>query len=282
MTKQMGRNRSFCRAVARRHREGGRRRHGMRPRGRSARVSTSVISATSSQVPNFEADAAARLTPDYWTVFNLEKAAEAGSALAEAQARPSPSWLASWRRAIRSIAVMKADFRRSESSPSPTPSIGRPARDLPASRPFRRYCSIRRARKVKPTPNLETLAPRRRSAGQEWTARHRDQCAGHDLHRHARRACRGGRDADRTGPRPDRDDPIARRRGPARTARCRLSHRSVASRRGEAFCFGGGLYIDPVFPDYQVKAIVAAEPTASVQRCETSSCQPLPRSTTTA
>src|SRR5271170_8107743 len=31
----------------------------------------------------------------------------------------------------------------------------------------------------------------------------------------------------------------------------------------EAFCFGGGLYIDPVFPDYQVKAIVASEPTAS-------------------
>jgi predicted amino acid racemase len=31
----------------------------------------------------------------------------------------------------------------------------------------------------------------------------------------------------------------------------------------EAFCFGGGLYIDPVFPDYQVKAIVAAEPTTS-------------------
>ena len=29
---------------------------------------------------------------------------------------------------------------------------------------------------------------------------------------------------------------------------------------GEAFCFGGGLYIDPVFPDYQVKAIVAQEP----------------------
>ncbi len=31
----------------------------------------------------------------------------------------------------------------------------------------------------------------------------------------------------------------------------------------EAFCFGGGLYIDPVFPDYQVRAIVAREPTSS-------------------
>ena len=31
----------------------------------------------------------------------------------------------------------------------------------------------------------------------------------------------------------------------------------------EAFCFGGGLYIDPVFPDYQIKAIVSREPTAA-------------------
>jgi hypothetical protein len=28
----------------------------------------------------------------------------------------------------------------------------------------------------------------------------------------------------------------------------------------EAFCFGGGLYIDPLFPNYQVKAVVAREP----------------------
>jgi predicted amino acid racemase len=29
---------------------------------------------------------------------------------------------------------------------------------------------------------------------------------------------------------------------------------------GEAFCFGGGLYIDPVFPNYQLRAIVTREP----------------------
>ena len=33
----------------------------------------------------------------------------------------------------------------------------------------------------------------------------------------------------------------------------------------EAFCFGGGLYIDPVFPDYPVRAIVSREPTASAK-----------------
>ncbi len=30
---------------------------------------------------------------------------------------------------------------------------------------------------------------------------------------------------------------------------------------GKAYCFGGGFYIDPIFPDYDVKAIVGSEPT---------------------
>ena len=34
----------------------------------------------------------------------------------------------------------------------------------------------------------------------------------------------------------------------------------------EAFCFGGGLYIDPVFPDYPLKAIVSREPTSAASR----------------
>ncbi|MGQ0564615.1 MAG: alanine racemase [Gemmobacter sp.] len=33
---------------------------------------------------------------------------------------------------------------------------------------------------------------------------------------------------------------------------------------GRAYCFGGGLYIDPVFPDYDVQALVGPEPTTDV------------------
>ena len=29
---------------------------------------------------------------------------------------------------------------------------------------------------------------------------------------------------------------------------------------GKAYCFGGGFYIDPIFPDYEVKALVGSEP----------------------
>ena len=34
---------------------------------------------------------------------------------------------------------------------------------------------------------------------------------------------------------------------------------------GKAYCFGGGLYIDPVFPNYQVRALVSHEPTSSIK-----------------
>lgn len=32
---------------------------------------------------------------------------------------------------------------------------------------------------------------------------------------------------------------------------------------GKAYCFGGGFYIDPIFPDYDVKALVGSEPTTA-------------------
>lgn len=32
---------------------------------------------------------------------------------------------------------------------------------------------------------------------------------------------------------------------------------------GKAYCFGGGFYVDPIFPDYDVKAIVSDEPTTA-------------------
>ena len=42
-------------------------------------------------------------------------------------------------------------------------------------------------------------------------------------------------------------------RASPRSSICRRAHSSG----GRAYCFGGGLYIDPVFPDYQVQALVA-------------------------
>src|SRR5579863_1270936 len=80
MTKQMGRNGSFCEAVAR----GG--------IAKAVAVDMECARATHRaglglghighlvQIPKYEAGAAAALSPDYWTVFNREKAAEAAVA----------------------------------------------------------------------------------------------------------------------------------------------------------------------------------------------------------
>src|SRR5580700_2605142 len=80
MTKQMGRNGSFCQAVAR----GG--------IAKAVAVDMECARATHRaglglghtghlvQIPRYEANAAATLAPDYWTVFNREKAGEAAAA----------------------------------------------------------------------------------------------------------------------------------------------------------------------------------------------------------
>src|ERR1700751_2793436 len=80
MTKQMGRNESFCRAVMR---------GGIK---RSVAVDLECALATKRagmelghighlvQIPKWEADSAARLSPTWWTVFNAEKADEAAGA----------------------------------------------------------------------------------------------------------------------------------------------------------------------------------------------------------
>ena len=80
MTKQMGREESFCRAVMR---------GGIK---RSVAVDMECALATKRagmelghighlvQIPKHEAESAAKLSPTWWTVFNTEKAAEAATA----------------------------------------------------------------------------------------------------------------------------------------------------------------------------------------------------------
>src|SRR5687768_5512306 len=80
MTKQMGRNGSFCAAI---------RRGGIEEAvavdmadARACRRAGLEIGHIGHlvQIPRAEADAAALLGPGYWTVFNFEKAAEAAAA----------------------------------------------------------------------------------------------------------------------------------------------------------------------------------------------------------
>ena len=259
MTKQMGRNESFCRAVMR----GG--------IARSVAVDLECALATKRagmelghvghlvQIPKCEADSAARLSPTWWTVFNAEKAAEAAAA-SERLGREQPL--------LARIRGENDQFYRGHEGgffASDVVAVAGALEKVPGGRfagittfPALLFDAANRA--FKPTPNLETL----RQAS-ETLARfgHKDieiNAPGTTssvtlkvLAEAGATQVEPGHGLTGTTPLHVSDElPEA----PAVVYLTEVSHLSG----GEAFCFGGGLYIDPVFPDYQVKAIVAHEP----------------------
>jgi predicted amino acid racemase len=259
MTKQMGRNESFCRAVMR----GG--------IARSVAVDLECALATKRagmelghvghlvQIPRWEADSAARLSPIWWTVFNAEKAAEAAAA-SEKLGREQPL--------LARIRGENDKFYRGHEggfSASEIVAVATALDKLPGGRfagitTFPALLFDAANRTFKPTPNLETL----RQAS-ETLARfgHKDieinapgttsSVTLEALAEAGATQVEPGHGLTGTTPLHVSDDlPEA----PAVVYLTEVSHLSG----GEAFCFGGGLYIDPVFPNYQVKAIVAREP----------------------
>ena len=281
MTKQMGRNGSFCRAV----KSGG--------IAKAVAVDMACARATRraglaighighlSQVPKHEADAAAAFAPDYWTVFDAEKANEAGAATLKL-GREQPL-----------LARIRAEgdrFYRGHEGGFPASDIVAVADALDRT-PGGRFAGVTTfpallfdpaARKVKPTPNLETL---RRAAEALATSGRREieiNAPGTTSTVDARRACRGRRHANRTGTRAHRNDAVARGRGPARAARGRLSDGSFAPRRRRSVLlrrrplYRSGLRRLSGQGDRRPRADVFRR-----QRCGMSSFPPLPPSTIT-
>jgi predicted amino acid racemase len=262
MTKQMGRNESFCRAVMR----GG--------IARSVAVDLECALATKRagmelghighlvQIPKWEADSAARLSPTWWTVFNAEKAAEAAAA-SQRLGREQPF-----------LARIRGDndqFYRGHEGGFPASDIVAVAAALDKI-PGGRFAGITTfpallfdaaSGTFKPTPNLETLRQasetlaRRGHKGIEINAPGTTSSVTlNALAEAGATQVEPGHGLTGTTPLHMSDDlPEA----PAVVYLTEVSHLSG----GEAFCFGGGLYIDPVFPNYQVKAIVAREPTTN-------------------
>jgi len=156
MTKQMGRNESFCRAVMR----GG--------IARSVAVDLECALATKRagmelghighlvQIPKWEADSAARLSPTWWTVFNAEKAAEAAAA-SERLGREQPF--------LARIRGENDQFYRGHEggfSASDVVAMAGALDKLPGGRfagitTFPALLFDAANRTFKPTPNLETL-----------------------------------------------------------------------------------------------------------------------------
>jgi predicted amino acid racemase len=262
MTKQMGRNASFCTAVMR----GG--------IGKSVNVDMECARATHRagmaighighlvQVPRFEADVAAALAPDYWTVFGLEKAAEAGAAAAKAG------------RSQALLARLAADgdifYRGHEGGFAADRAVE--AADALDRIPGARFAGIttfpaqlfdHASGKVKPTPNLATLG---RAADTLAKAGRRDieiNTPGTTSSELLAALAEAGATQVEPGHGLTGTTPLHVAEDlpevPSVIYLSEVSHLIG----GEAFCFGGGLYIDPVFPEYQVRAVVSREPTSA-------------------
>ena len=220
------------------------------------------------QVPRAEAAMAARdIAPDYWTVFSDDKAAEAASA-AHAAGR---------QQAILARVQTAGDtfYRGHEGGFVAEQAVAAARRidSLPGARfsgitTFPAQLYDHATRKVRHTPNLATLqrtADALRKAGYadlEINAPGTTSVVTlQALAEAGATQVEPGNGLHGTTPLHAVEDLPER---PAVLYLTEVSHLHA----GRAYCFGGGLYIDPVFPDYDVQALVGPEPTtdAAAQR----------------
>ncbi|WP_413990517.1 alanine racemase [Labrys okinawensis] len=262
MTKQMGRNGSFCRAIV----KGG--------IAKSVAVDMECARATHKagmglghlghlvQVPRAEVDAAASLAPDNWTVLSLEQAEMAGAAARK------------FGRTQNILVRLVADgdkFYRCQEGGLPAANAVRIADEIDAL-PGAQFAGIttfpsqlfdHATGTVKPTPNLATLERAAEALAKAGRNSIEINTPGTTSSEILPLLAAAGATQVEPGHGLTGTTPLhAVRDLPERPAVVYLSE--VSHHIGsESFCFGGGLYIDPVFPDYPVKAIVSSEPTAA-------------------
>ncbi len=262
MTKQVGRHSGFCQAVMR--------------GGISRSVAVDMPCAVACdraglktghlghlvQVPRQEADfAASHLKPDFWTVFSDAKAQEAASAAERVRREQA---------LMARIQTEGDTFYRGHEGGFEAGDIVHVA-DRLDSLQGGRFAGIttfpallfdQETRKVKPTPNLTTL----NKAAEALAQTGRSDIAINAPGTTSSAVLSALADAGATQVEPGNglhgttplhaveDLP----EDPAVLYLSEVSHHH----RGKAYCFGGGLYIDPVFPKYQVRALVSSGPTA--------------------
>jgi predicted amino acid racemase len=259
MTKQVGRNPDFCAAVI----AGG--------IDQSVAVDMECARATTRagmrlghvghlvQVPRTEAASAAKLAPANWTVFSYDKAREAAAA-ALAIGRQQPL--------LARVQAGDDEFYSGHEGGFPAGDILAVADRLDAldGAHFAGVTTFpalvfdpgtRALRRTRNLATLERVTARLRAAG-----RGEIQVNGPGTNSAAALATLA--DAGVTQVEPGHaltgTTPLhAAEDLPERPAVCYLSEVSHHY-AGRAYCFGGGLYIDPVFPPYQIRALVGRGP----------------------
>lgn len=263
MTKQVGRHSGFCQAIMK--------------GGIDRSVAVDMDCAISChraglktghlghlvQVPLGDADfAAAHLCPDYWTVFSPEKATEAAHAAQKADRTQN---------ILVRIQSEGDTFYRGHEGGFPAADICDVADKIDALEgaafagitTFPALLFDLANRQVKPTPNLDTLARAKEALAAAGRSNIEVNAPGTNsaimleaLANAGATQCEPGNALHGTTPLHAMEDLPEE---PAVLYLSEVSHHHG----GNAFCFGGGLYIDPVFPKYDVRAIVSGEPTSS-------------------
>lgn len=260
MTKQVGRHSGFCEAVMR----------GGIDRCVAVDIACAVACHRAGlkvghlghlvQIPGGEADlAAGYLQPDYWTVFSDDKADEAAKAAHRVDRDQA---------LLARIQTEGDTFYRGHEGGFDADRIVEVADRMDARdgahfagiTTFPAFLFDQDTRKVKPTPNLatlnraaEALAKAGRSAIEINAPGTTSSALLPALANAGATQCEPGNGLHGTTPLHAVEDLPER---PAVLYLSEVSHVHA----DKAFCFGGGLYIDPVFPEYDVQAIVSTNP----------------------
>ena len=261
MTKQVGRHSGFCQAVMR----------GGIDHAVAVDMPCAVACARAGmkvghlghlvQVPRREADfAAAKLMPDYWTAFSDVKAREAADAAVKAGREQA---------LMARIQTPSDIFYRGHEG-------GFDAKDIVAvsdrmdALEGARFAGITtfpallfdpETRKVVPTHNLATLSRAAEALAAAGRSGIEINAPGTTSSAVLSALAEAGATQVEPGNGLHGTTPLHAVKDlpeePAVLYLTEISH----NHGGKAFCFGGGFYIDPVFPEYQVRALVSGTPT---------------------
>ncbi|MCW2945148.1 MAG: amino-acid racemase [Actinoallomurus sp.] len=262
MTKQVGRNPDACRAIM----DGGIE-ASVAVDMACARVTTRAGMRLGHlghlvQVPQAEATAAAAMQPDYWTIFSLDKARQAAAAAASAERDQA---------LLARIYTEGDEFYSGHEGGFPAQDILAVADDLDAldSAHFAGITTFPallfdpQTRSVRRTRNLATLEQAAARLRENGRTDIQINGAGTTSTQTLSALASAGVTQVEPGHALTGTTPWhAVNDLPERPAVCYLSEVSHIY-GGRAYCFGGGMYVDPVFPPYEVRAIVGREPSST-------------------
>lgn len=225
------------------------------------------------QVPRREAGAAAAMSPEYWTVFSPDKAREASSAAGTTGRKQDL------------LARIFADgdvFYMGHEGGFPAEEVGRVADELDALdhagfagiSTFPALLFDLESREVRATPNLATLERAAAALAKLGRRRVEVNAPGTTSTGVLSTLASAGATQVEPGHGLTGTTPLHAVRdlaeAPAVLYLSEVSH----FHGGRAYCFGGGLYIDPVFPPYEVKALVGPDPEAALRNRVAASLPP--------